>query len=340
MIQEAIGKVVLGKNLTREETAMAMEEILRGEATPAQIGALLVALRMKGETVEEIAAAARVMREHATRIHAQDPRVVDTCGTGGDGAQTFNISTAAAIVAAGAGVTVAKHGNRSVSSRCGSADVLEALGVKLDLAPESVERCLNTVGMAFLFAPRFHPAMKHAAGPRKELGIRTVFNLLGPLSNPAGATAQVLGVFDKKWVEPLARVLADLGVQRGFVVHGEDGLDEITLAGPTLAAEIREGAVVHLAMIQPQELGFSPCRAEDLRGGTVEENARILREILEGKLRGAKRDVVLLNASAAIVAGGKAKDLSEGIEKARQAIDSGAALGKLKTLIELGKATG
>jgi anthranilate phosphoribosyltransferase len=314
-----------------------MGEILRGEATPAQIGSLLVALRMKGETVEEIAAAARVMREHATRIHPKDARVVDTCGTGGDGAHTFNISTAAALVASGAGVTVAKHGNRSVSSRCGSADVLEALGVPLDLEPAEVEQCLNTVGIAFLFAPRFHPAMKHAAGPRKELGIRTLFNLLGPLSNPAGATAQVLGVFDRKWVEPLARVLADLGVQRGFVVHGSDGLDEMTLSGPTDVAELLEGRV-SLAVVRPESYGLALCRPEELRGGTVGENVRILREVLEGKLHGAKRDVVLLNAAAAIVAGEKAADLGEGIARARQAIDSGAALGKLEALCRYGKA--
>ncbi|MBI5379064.1 MAG: anthranilate phosphoribosyltransferase [Nitrospirae bacterium] len=336
MIQEAIGKAVQGKDLTGSEMRGAMEAILRGEATPAQIGALLVALRMKGETVEEIVAAARVMREHATRIQPRDSRVVDTCGTGGDGAQTFNISTAAALVAAGAGVTVAKHGNRSVSSRCGSADVLEALGVPLDLEPAEVERCLNTVGIAFLFAPRFHPAMKHAAAPRRELGIRTLFNLLGPLSNPAGASAQVLGVFDKHWVEPIACVLADLGVRRGFVVHGSDGLDEITLSGPTDVAELLEGRV-SLAVIRPEAYGLTPCRPEELRGGTVEENARIFREILEGKLHGAKRDVVVLNAAAAIVAGEKAADLGEGIARARQAIDSGAALGKVEALREFSK---
>lgn len=331
-VKEMLSRIVVGTNLTRDEIVLAMDEIMEGNATPAQIAAFITALRMKGETVEEVSGAAASMRRHATYIDAGARSVVDTCGTGGDGLHTFNISTATALVASGAGVCVAKHGNRAVSSKCGSADVLVELGVRVDVEPYIMEQCLQEHGIGFLFAPKMHPAMKHAIGPRRELGIRTIFNMLGPLTNPAGATGQVLGVFAPELTEMFAQVLAALGGRRAFVVHGSDGMDEITCTGPTRVSELREGQVRTYELSPEMLLGelYDP---EELTGGEPAENARILRGVLEGE-PGAPRQVVLLNAAAAIVAGEKADDLSAGLELARQAIDSGAALRKLEVLIE------
>jgi len=337
-LRAAITKAVEGKDLTRSEMQAAMRLIMSGEATQAQIGALLTALRLKGESVDEIAAAASVMREKATRVpHPAGRTVVDTCGTGGDGAHTFNISTLAAFVAAGAGVTVAKHGNRSVSSRCGSADVLKELGVDIGIDAEKMGRCLEQVGIGFLFAPSLHSAMKHVIGPRREIGIRTVFNILGPLANPAGADAQVLGVYEDRLVAVLARVLSTLGVRRAVVVHGADGLDEITLTGKTHAAFL-EGGKIDEKEIDPASLGLALCRPEDLAGGDPADNAGIARSILEGRDRGPKRAVVLLNAAAAIHVGGAAADLAAGLALAAQSLDSGAALAKLEQLKEASRA--
>ncbi len=333
-IKNAIDKVITGVSLTREEAAGVMETIMSGDATPSQISAFITGLRLKGETVEEISGCAQVMRKMARRIKAPAGRtIIDTCGTGGYRSDTFNISTAAALIAAGAGVTVAKHGNRSVSSRCGSADVLKELGVKITAPPEVMERCLEEAGIAFLFAPLLHSAMKHAIGPRREIGIRTVFNILGPLSNPAGARVQLLGVYSETLTETLARVLGDLESERAWVVHGADGLDEITLTGPTVVSELNDGEVrtFHLT---PEEAGLDPCRPEDLKGGEPAENARIILEILEGK-KGPKTDAALLNAGAAVLLGGGAESLAGGVEKARAAVDSGAALGKLEQLRKL-----
>lgn len=330
MIREAISKLIDGRDLTREESAGVMEEIMRGQATSAQIAAFLVALRLKGETVEEITGCARIMRQMATRIRTRHQVVVDTCGTGGDGSGTFNISTVAAFVVAGAGVCVAKHGNRSVSSRCGSADVLQALGVRIDAPPEKVEQCLDEVGIGFLFAPLLHGTMKYAIGPRQEIGVRTVFNLLGPLTNPAGATRQVLGVYEEGLTETLAQVLGELGAEWALVVHGTDGLDEITTTGPTKVSELRDGEV-NTYYIDPTRLGFSLARRDELLGGTVERNAQVLLEVLGGKL-GPQRDIVLLNAAAGIMVGGKANSLNEGVRLASESIDSGRALEKLEGL--------
>lgn len=332
MIVEAIKRVVEKQDLTQEEAQQTMEEIMGGEATPAQIAALITALRMKGETVEEITGFAETMRAFATKIKPKTTGTVDTCGTGGDASNTFNISTTAAFVVAGAGTPVAKHGNRSVSSQCGSADVLEALGVKIDLEPGKVAQCIDEVGIGFLFAPSFHPAMRFAAPVRKEIGIRTVFNILGPLTNPAGATAQVLGVYDPDLRETMARVLDKLGVKRALVVHGAGGLDELSLVGESLISELKENRVSSYS-IGPADFGFQEASLEQLRGGSKEENASILRAVLSGK-RGPQRDIVLLNAAAALVASGKAVDLKRGIEVAAQSVDSGAAKEKLEALIE------
>ena len=332
MIREAIATLVSGQSLTMEEAASVMEEIMDGQVTPAQFGAFVTALRLKGETVEEIAGLARVMRAKAIPVTVDGP-VVDTCGTGGDGSATFNISTAAAFVVAGAGLKVAKHGNRAMSSQCGSADVLEALGVKLELTAEQVQRCLETVGIGFMFAPAFHPAMKYAAAPRREIGIRTVFNILGPLTNPAGARAQVLGVADGSLVEKLARVLESLGCQHALVVHGEDGLDEITLTGETQVCELKDGAIKSYT-ISPEDFGLSRAGLDDLRGGTASENAAQLRKILAGA-SGPQRDIVLMNAAAALVAGDRVETLEQGVALAGEAIDSGKALEKLDQLVEL-----
>ena len=346
MIKEAIGKVVLRQDLTETEMIEVMNQIMGGEATPAQVGAFLTALRMKGETIEEIAGAARVMRDHATpirvgkaldidreEINLDRETILDTCGTGGSGTKSFNISTTVAFVVSACGVKVAKHGNRSISSACGSADVLEALGVNLNVTPQQVESCINEVGVGFLFAPALHGAMKHAIGPRREIGIRSIFNILGPLTNPAGADRQVLGVYDEKLVEMLAKVLAKLGCRRGYVVHGQDGMDEITLTGPTRIAEINAGQV-SLSTIEPEDFGLRRCLLSDLQGGDAEENAAIVRDVLGGN-EGPKRDIVLLNSAYALVASGIVESVESGLQKARNTIDAGLAKAKLEGLVTL-----
>ncbi len=338
MIREAIAKLVETKNLASEEAEAVMAEIMRGEATPSQISAFLVALRMKGETVEEIAGCAKAMRAHAIKVMTKQKKVVDTCGTGGDGTSTFNISTAVAFVLAGAGVVIAKHGNRSVSSQCGSADVLEALGVKIELDPEGIAECLNEIGIGFLFAPRLHPAMKHAALPRREVGIRTIFNLLGPLTNPASASIQLLGVYDPRLTETIARVLHLLGTHRALVVHGADGLDELSTTGINKVTQLYEGEV-STYYLDPRQLGLPLAELSELRGGSSKENAQIMRALLQGE-RGAKREVVLLNAAAGLLAAEEVADFEEGLNLAAEAIDSGRALNKLEQLVELSQSLG
>lgn len=334
MILEALKKAVANQDLTRGEADAAMEEILAGRATDAQIAGLLAALRVKGETVDELVGFATAMRRHARKIFPRRPAtgevLVDTCGTGGDGAGTFNVSTCAAFVVAGAGVRVAKHGNRSISSKCGSADVLEALGVNLDLAPGRVAVAIEKIGIGFLFAPAIHTAMRHAMRARRELGTRTVFNLLGPLTNPAGATAQVVGVYEAGVVELVARALGELGVIRAFVVHGADGLDEISLSGETRVAELRDGAV-RTSMIVPESLGLRRAPVKAVAGGDAKRNARIIEGVLAGA-QGPQRDIVLANAAAALVAAGRAGDFLEGVRLGAEAIDSGAAAEKLEAL--------
>jgi anthranilate phosphoribosyltransferase len=331
MIQEAIARVHSGADLTRAEAAGAMELIMSGEVTGAQFGALLMGLHMKGETVEELAGFASVMRDRAVPVRAGG-ELLDTCGTGGDRADTFNISTTAAFVAAAPGARVAKHGNRAISSRCGSADVLEALGAEVALGAPAVERVLERTGVGFMYAPLFHPAMKHAAGPRREMRVRTVFNVLGPLTNPARARHQVLGVADPALAPKMAETLRELGSSRALVVHGADGLDEITLTGPTQVWELRDGAI-SCYELRPEELGLELAGLEALRGGSAETNAAITRAVLGGE-PGPRRDVVLLNAAAALLAAGLASDLREGLEEARRALDAGAAQEKLKHFIE------
>ena len=330
-IQEAIAKVIEGADLSRDEMADAMNQIMSGEATDAQIGAFLIALRVKGECVDEIAGAASVMREKATPIVTKHDVIVDTCGTGGDHSGTFNISTTAAFVAAGAGLCVAKHGNRAATSQSGSADVLSALGVNIEASPETVSRCLDDVGIGFLFAISLHGAMKYAIGPRREIGARTIFNALGPLSNPAGATRQVVGVYSAALIETLAGVLGTLGSERAFVVHGSDGLDEMTLTGLTRVSELRNGSVSTYD-VSPGDFGLAQASADALKGGDADYNAEITRSILNGE-EGPRRDIVLLNAAAAIVAGDKARDLNEGVQVAAEVIDSGKALEKLEGLV-------
>jgi anthranilate phosphoribosyltransferase len=330
MIVAAIGKLVEQQDLTEEEAAQVMRQIMEGGATPAQIAAFLIALRSKGETIEEITGCARVMREKATMIRAPYPNVIDTCGTGGDGSQTFNISTTAAFVVAGAGVPVAKHGNRAMSSRCGSADLLQALGVAIELSPERAETCLAEVGITFLFAPLFHSAMKHAIGPRREIGVRTIFNILGPLTNPAGAKRQLLGVSQQQFAEPMARVLGNLGSTRAFVVHGTDGLDEITLSGDTHITTLEEGKIASYT-ITPEQFGLRRAPLGAVAGGDARQNADITMTVLQGK-PGPHRDVILLNAAAALTVAGSATDLEAGLLLAAHAIDSGAALEKLRRL--------
>lgn len=332
MIQDAIRKVLESRNLTREEAVAAMECIMGGGATDAQIGGFLVAMRLKGETVEEIASFARVMRDKAVHIDSGGTEVLDTCGTGGDGAHTFNISTVAAFVAAGAGIRVAKHGNRSVSSKCGSADVLAALGIRIDLPPERVSACVREVGIGFLFAPLLHSSMKYAIGPRRELGVRTFFNLLGPLTNPAGARRQLMGVYGADLVPKVAGVLADLGSERAFVVHGSDGLDEITTTGETLVAEVNAGTVRTFTIV-PEEFGLPRADSADLTGGDAAENAALFTAVLTGE-RGPRRDIVLLNSAFAVCAGGLADTPAEGLRLAALSIDSGAALDKFHRLKE------
>ncbi len=331
MIKDAITKLADHVSLTEQEAESVMLEMMDGAATPVQIAAYLMALRLKGETVEEIVGSVRAMRAKALRISVGDPMVVDTCGTGGDGAHTFNISTTAMFVVAGAGLTVAKHGNRSVSSKSGSADVLSALGVKVDLPAERVADCINEVGIGFLFAPLYHEAMKHCAGPRQEMGIRTMLNLLGPLTNPAGATVQVLGVYESRLTSLLGNVLMHLGSQHCFVVHGMDGLDEITLTTKTQISEAK-GGILSNYLLDPEEFGLAPVQAKQLAGGTPQENAAISRDILQGR-KGPKRDIVCLNAAPALVAGRKASSFHDGFLLAGQVIDSGAAADTLARLM-------
>jgi anthranilate phosphoribosyltransferase len=330
VIQRALARLVDGASLERAEAREVMGEIMRGEATPAQMGAFLAALRAKGETADEIAGCAEAMREHVVTVRPQRNDLVDTAGTGGDGARTLNISTAAGLVAAAAGAGVAKHGNRAVSSACGSADVLEALGFELELPPERIARSIDELGFGFMFAPAHHPAMRHAAPVRRELATRTVFNVLGPLTNPAGARAQVIGVFSSGLVRTIAEVVAQLGARRAFVVHGFAGIDELSPAGPNLVCEVMDGRV-HERTLDPVELGVERCEPDELRGGTPDENARAIRDVLGGAY-GGRRDAVLLNAAGAIAAAGCAADLREGLELARRTIDSGAASERLEAL--------
>lgn len=331
MIKDAIVKLADRLSLTEKEAEEVMNEIMDGAVTPAQIAAYLMGLRLKGETVDEIAGSVRAMRNRAIRIAIGDPLVVDTCGTGGDGRHTFNVSTTTAFVVAGAGLTVAKHGNRSVSSKSGSADVLSELGVNINLSPDRVADCINEVGIGFLFAPLYHGAMKHCAAPRHEIGIRTMLNLLGPLTNPAGATIQILGVYEPHLTELLGKVLMYLGSQHCFVVHGMDGLDEMTLTDRTLVSEAK-GGVVSNYVVTPEEFNLSRVSPKELAGGLPHDNAKITREIFQGK-KGPKRDMVCLNAAPALVAGRKAKTLQEGFLLAGKTIDSGAAAEKLARLV-------
>ncbi len=331
MIKDAIVKLADRLSLTEKEAEEVMNEIMDGAVTPAQIAAYLMGLRLKGETVDEIAGSVRAMRNRAIRIAIGDPLVVDTCGTGGDGRHTFNVSTTTAFVVAATGLTVAKHGNRSVSSKSGSADVLSELGVNINLSPDRVADCINEVGIGFLFAPLYHGAMKHCAAPRHEIGIRTMLNLLGPLTNPAGATIQILGVYEPHLTELLGKVLMYLGSQHCFVVHGMDGLDEMTLTDRTLVSEAK-GGVVSNYVVTPEEFNLSRVSPKELAGGLPNDNAKITREILQGK-KGPKRDMVCLNAAPALVAGRKAKTLQEGFLLAGKAIDSGAAAEKLARLV-------
>ena len=345
VIVEAIKALVERRDLTRLEAAAAMEAIMSGSATHSQVAAFLTALRMKGETVDELIGFAEVMRAKAARVGTRGEvgltgtdreMLIDTCGTGGDATGTFNVSTATAFVVAGAGLKVAKHGNRSVSSLCGSADVVETLGVNLDLPPARVAQCIAEVGIGFLYAPLLHTAMKHVMPARREMGIRTVFNMLGPLTNPAGANAQVIGVYARSLTVVLARVLAQLGTHRAFVVHGAEGLDEISLSGESWIAEVREG-VVREAVVGPEDFGVGRASLADLRGGDREQNADIIRRILAGE-PGPRRDMVLVNAGAALVAGGRARDFKEGAEVAAHSIDSGAARDRLDALVALSRA--
>jgi anthranilate phosphoribosyltransferase len=330
-VRDALNKAIEGRDLTREEAREAMTTIMLGEATPAQIGGFLVALRVKGETADEIAGCAEAMREHVLAVRPQRTDLVDTAGTGGDGMRTLNISTAAALVAAAAGAGVAKHGNRAVSSASGSADVLEALGFRLDLDAERVALSIDELGFGFLFAPTHHPAMRHAAPVRRELATRTVFNVLGPLTNPAGARAQVVGVYSPELVRTIAEVLLQLGARRAFVVHGAGGIDELSPVGPNRVCEVVDGAV-HERTVDPEDLGIERCSVEELAGGSPQENAAAIRKVFEGE-RGGKREAILLNAAGAIAAGGHADDLREGVALAREALDSGAAVARLDELV-------
>ena len=331
-IATAIATVIDGRDLDEADMEAVMRLIMTGQATPAQIGGFLVGLRMKGETVDEIVAAARVMRELATAVNVSGPHLVDTCGTGGDGASTFNISTASAIVTAAAGGRVAKHGNRSVSSSSGSADVLEAAGVKLDLNPAQVAACIDRVGVGFLFAPQHHSAMKHAIGPRREMRVRTLFNLLGPLTNPAAAPNQVLGVFSADWVEPLAQVLKQLGSQHVLVVHAEDGLDEISIAAPTRVAELRDGKISTYT-VTPEEFGMQRASLDTIAVENAAQSLAMIGTVFDDQ-PGPARDIVCLNAGAAIYAAGLTASLQQGVERAREVIASGGAKQTLASLIE------
>ncbi len=331
MIQEAISKLIEKKDLAIDEAIAVMDEIMSGKATDAQIAGFLVALRLKGETIDEITAFAKVMREKASRIRPKNQKnLIDVVGTGGDKSGTFNISTVAAFVTAGAGIPVAKHGNKGVSSKCGSADLLTALGIKIDMEPKKAEQCINEIGIGYMFAPAFHGAMKYAIGPRRELGIRTVFNILGPLTNPAEAPYELMGVFDQSLVGPLAEVLGKLGCKHALVVHG-NGLDEITLEAPTKVAEYKDGHV-ETYEIKPTDFNIKLAELKEIKGGSPEDNAKLSLSILNGKEKGPKRDIVLLNAGAAIYTAGKAKSIKEGIKIAKDSIDSGKALEKLNNL--------
>ena len=330
MFKEIMDRLLRQQDLTRKEAADMMLAVMDGRLLPVQIGALLTALRIKGETVEEITGCAQVLREKALRIRPRVSFCVDTCGTGGDSSSTFNISTAAAFVTAAGGVPVAKHGNRSVTSKSGSADVLEALGVRIDVSPDVVCRCIEEIGIGFLFAPAHHPAMKHAAGPRRELGFRTLFNILGPLANPAEAKGQVLGVFAPELTEVMAGVLSNLGVSRALVVHGTDGLDELTTTAATRVTELKDGCI-QTALVAPEGFGLPRSSLASLLGGSPAENARILQAVLKGE-RGPKRDIVLLNSGAALYVGNKAENLQQGVALAGQLIDSGDAYQKLAAL--------
>jgi anthranilate phosphoribosyltransferase len=331
VIQQALAQLLDGKDLTRREAHDVIDEVMRGDATPGQIGGFLVALRAKGETADEIAGCAEAMRAHVVRVQPKRQDLVDTAGTGGDRSHTLNISTAAALVAAAAGAGVAKHGNRAVSSACGSADVLEALGFRIELPPEHVARSIDELGFGFMFAPTHHPAMRHAASVRRELGTRTVFNVLGPLTNPAGARAQIVGVYAPELVETIANVLLQLGAERAFVVHGAGGIDELSPTGPNLVGEVAGGRVTRRE-IDPLELGIPRCPPDDLRGGTPEENAAAIREVFAGG-DGGRRDAILLNAAGAIAAAGHAADLREGLALAREALVSGRAAELLERLV-------
>jgi anthranilate phosphoribosyltransferase len=330
-----IAKAATGATLTREEASRGFDRMMSGEATPSQMGGLLMALRVRGETVDEITGAVTAMREKMLRVVAP-PDAIDVVGTGGDASGSYNISTCAAFIVAGAGVPVAKHGNRALSSRSGSADVLGALGVKIELTPEGVGRCIREAGIGFMFAPAHHPAMKNVGPTRVELGTRTIFNLLGPLSNPAGVRRQMVGVFSRQWVEPLAQVLKNLGSESAWVVHGSDGLDEITISGSTHVAALENGAV-RLFEISPENVGFTRARPEALRGGDATENAEALLEVLKGK-KSAFRDVAILNAAAGLIVAGRAKDLLQGVALAAKSIDSGEAEGRLDRLIAIANA--
>jgi len=330
-VQQAIQQVIQGRGLSEDQAAEAAREIMAGQATAAQIGALLVALRIKGESTDEITGFARTMRQGATPVPVRAEPLIDTCGTGGDASGTFNISTVSAFVAAGVGCKVAKHGNRSISSSCGSADVLRALGVNVEMSPERAGRCIGQLGVGFLFAPQYHPGARHAASPRKEIGVRTIFNMLGPLLNPAGARRQLLGVYDRRLIEPIAHVLHRLGSTHCLVVHGDDGLDEITLSGKTLVAELKDREVRTLT-VSPEELGVAAAARDALRGGDAEVNAQIARAILAGR-PGPARDVVLLNAGAAVYVAGLADSIRAGVQQAAEAIDSGRAQAALDALI-------
>jgi anthranilate phosphoribosyltransferase len=337
MVAAALPRLAAGRSLEREEAREVMLALMRGEASDAQIGALLMGLRMKGESPEELAGFAEAMRDSAVELKVDNGPVADTCGTGGDGKGTFNISTAAAFIAAGAGLRIAKHGNRAVTSSCGSADVLEALGVRVEAEPARVKECVEGAGMGFLFAPRFHPAMRHVMPARREMGIPTVFNMLGPLTNPARASFQVLGVSTAERAVLMAGTLAELGVERAFVVHGSDGMDEFTTTGANRVWEVREGEVAEY-LLDPQELGIPRASLEELRGGTPAENAEIVRAVLSGREDGARLQVCLLNAAAVLVAGGKAEGFGEGLDLAAEAVRQGAALAVLERMASLSNA--
>ncbi len=335
MIKECIKKVTSGNNLTTEEASLVMDEIMTGNTTPAQLASFITALMMKGETIEELTGFVKVMREKVTKVKSYHKMMVDTCGTGGDKLDTFNVSTVSAFVAAGAGVIVAKHGNRAASSKCGSADLLLALDINIDAELNLVEKSLNEIGIGFLFAPKLHKAMKHAIGPRREIGIRTFFNIIGPLTNPAGASRQLMGIFGPEWTEKIAYVMKSLGTERAFVVHGLDGLDEISTIGKTQISELKDGNIKTYT-IKPEDFGFTRHDVDEILGGEIEESVASALEVLNGT-KGAKREMVLINAAAAIVASGKVDKIEDGIGLAEQSIDSGLALKKLEQLKEMYK---